>query len=103
MRGIEWCGCGLIIIASFHALVGCRRPVLSSCCRRTLLSHVAVAYNKQQRTMTTVVVRCLVGPFAAIVFAVVHRRLVVVMSWCRVSCVMVAFHSGDIVVLWLCS
>ena len=67
----------------------CGRVVVARC-RRASLSHVAVAYNKQRRTTTLVVVRHLVGPFAAVVFAVVHRRLVVVMLWCRgrVSAVM---------------
>ena len=79
-------GVGSSLFPPFVSSLLCRRPVLSSCCCRASLSHVAVAYNKQRRTMTNVVIHRLVDPFVAVVFAVVHCRHAVV------SCVVVTFQ-----------
>ena len=103
-RGREWWavkeeggrrGDGVVgVWARRRALLSCPRCcVVVPYCRRASLSHVAVAYNQQQRTTTNVVVRRLVGPFAAVVFAVVHCRLVVVMSW---YCVSWSRFGGDV-------
>ena len=62
----------------------------SSCPRASFCALVVVPSSR------IVVVHHLVGPFAAVVFTVVHHCLVVIMSWRRVSW---SRFSGDIVVL----
>ena len=65
-------------------------------CHHASLLHVAAAYNTQWQMMMNVVVCHLVGPFAAVMFAVIHCHLVVIMWWCHVSW---SHFSSDIVVL----
>ena len=86
-------GVGSSLCPHFVSSLSCCRPILLSCCRCTSLLHVAVTYNRQQRTMTNVIICCLVGPFAAIMFAVVHHRLVVIMLW---YCVLWSHFSSEV-------